>query len=80
MKRVICATAIAALAGLSLTTTSAEAGKVRGTSAYNLKCEWICHPRIKKARAQTCQNSAGKRKMVYWERMPVACNPNEGDD
>jgi hypothetical protein len=47
---------------------------------YNLKCEWICHPKIKKARAQSCENRSGKGKIVYWEKMPVVCNPIEGDD
>lgn len=60
--------------------TSAEAGRVPGTQSFTKNCQWICHPYIKKARAQTCQNRAGKRKMVYWERMPVPCDPNEGDD
>jgi hypothetical protein len=71
---------IAVVGGFGLTGTSAEAGRVPGTQSFTRNCQWICHPYIRKARAQTCQNKAGRRKMVYWERMPVACDPNEGDD
>lgn len=55
-------------------------GTIGGSGAYTHKCHWVCHPRIKKARAQVCANKKGKTRLVYWETMPVPCDPNaEGD-
>jgi hypothetical protein len=60
--------------------STAKTSHVSGTSAYSQKCKWICHPSIKKARAKTCENKAGNRRLVYVEGMGVACNHRVGDD
>ena len=71
---------LVAVFGMSLPAAAKTYGTIGGSGAHTRKCTWICHPRIKKARAQTCANKAGKRKIVYWESMPVRCDPNaEGD-
>jgi hypothetical protein len=66
------------VAGLGLAPARAVAGAVSGTSSYTQNCQWRCHLGIAKARVKACQNKAGQRRVVYWERMSVVCNPTEG--
>lgn len=74
------ATAMMAALAFAPVAEAKTVGSIGGSGAYTLKCHWICHPRIKKARAQVCADKKGKSKIVYWESMPVACDPNaEGD-
>lgn len=65
--------ALAVSGGALLATGPAEAqkrervGKIGGFDGFTRNCTWICHPRIKRARAQICYNRKGVRKIVYWE-------------
>jgi hypothetical protein len=61
-------------------TTLTERWYAKTARNYTVKCRWECSRTFARARIKTCENRAGKRKTVNFERMGVKCDPSVGDD